>query len=167
MYLQFRVLTRAVAKTSLVFFSTNSRPDKSSIPCFWDILSLEKERLPRRLSCPDMNILPRLIWKILNKIFVVILLEPKTLFWGEKKHILTKFSAGYLRCHSFGNLQNRPMDAFHHFLMEFPSLPCCALPFFTFFIPPLSSLTALYLYSLSDRHFRIWTYIQFTPTTHP
>ena len=117
------------------FFSTNSRLDKSSIPGFWDILSFEKERLPRGLAGSDMNILPKLIWKILNKIFVVILLESKPLFWGEKKHILTKFSAGYLRCHSFGNLQNRPMDAFHHFLMEFPALPWCALPFSYFFIP--------------------------------
>ena len=137
------------------------RLDKSSIPGFWDILSFEKERLPRRLACSDMNILPKLIWKILNKISLLLSFWNQNHYSGEKKNIfwqnflLDIFDAILLEiCKTW------PMDAFHHFLMEFPALPWCALPFSYFFYSIFSFLTAFYLHSVRDHHFRIWTHRQ-------
>ena len=121
-------------RSRLCWFSTNSRLDKSSIPGFWDILSFNKERLPRRLACSDMNILPKLIWKILKSLLLSFWNqnhysgEKKNIFW--QNFLLDIFDAILLEiCKTW------PMDAFHHFLMEFPALPWCALPFSYFFIP--------------------------------
>ena len=133
MYLQFKVLTRAVAKPSLLVFSTNSRPDKSSIPCFRGIYKLRKGTVAKTCCLLWYEYVTQTNLKNSQQdIFTVILLESKTLSWGEKifwqNFLPDIFDAILLEI-----CKTRPMDAFHHFLMELPALPWCALPFSHFF----------------------------------
>ena len=105
------------------------------------------------------HVFPKLIWKNPQLDLCWYPFGVKNIILGRKKTYFDKIFCRISSMPFFGNLQNRPMDAFHHFLMEFPSLPCCALPFSCFFKPP--SLTAHYLHSVSNRHFKIWTHRQF------
>ena len=105
------------------------------------------------------HVFPKLIWKNPQLDLCWYPFGVKNIILGRKKNIFWQNFLPDIFDAILWKFAKPADDAFHHFLMEFPSLPCCALPFSCFFKPP--SLTALYLHSVSDRHFRIWTHRQF------